>query len=66
MTRSNTNYRTAMVAPTVNDSIREAHSYEYDNNGNEVSIQSKRRQYVTYTVGGKKNVITKIKLRTEL
>ena len=34
MTRSNTNYRTAMVAPTAGDSIREAHSYEYDNNGN--------------------------------
>ena len=66
MTRSSTNYRMALVAPTAGDSIREAHSYEYDNNGNEVSIQSKRRQFVTYTVGGKKNVITKIKLRTEL
>jgi hypothetical protein len=32
MTRSNINYRTANNAPTVNDSIREAHSYEYDNN----------------------------------
>lgn len=34
MTRSNNKYRTAMVVPTPSDSIREAHSYEYDNNGN--------------------------------
>jgi hypothetical protein len=27
MTRSNTNCRTALVAPTAGDSIREAHSY---------------------------------------
>ena len=31
MTRSNTNCRTALVAPTAGDSIREAYSYEYDN-----------------------------------
>ncbi len=33
MTRSNTNYRTAMVALTAGDSIREAHSYEYVTGG---------------------------------
>ena len=42
MTRSNTNYRTAMVAPTAGDSIREAHSYEYDNNGNIVYVNTSR------------------------
>jgi len=34
MTRSNNNCRTAMVAPKAGDSIREAHCYKYDNNGN--------------------------------
>ena len=33
MTRSNNKYHMAAVAPTDGDSIREAHSYEYDNNG---------------------------------
>ena len=42
MTRSNTNYRTAVVAPTAGDSIREAHSYEYDNNGNIVYVNTSR------------------------
>ena len=42
MTRSNTNYRTAMVAPTAGDSIREAHSYEYDNNGNILYVNTSR------------------------
>ena len=42
MTRSNTNYRTAMVAPTPSDSIREAHSYEYDNNGNILYVNTSR------------------------
>ena len=42
MTRSSTNYRTAMVALTAGDSIREAHSYEYDNNGNIVYVNTKR------------------------
>ena len=42
MTRSNTNYRTALVAPTASDSIREAHSYEYDNNGNIVYVNTQR------------------------
>ena len=42
MTRSNTNYRTAMVAPTPSDSIREAHSYEYDNNGNILYVNTLR------------------------
>ncbi|MBQ9822741.1 MAG: hypothetical protein IJM58_11535 [Muribaculaceae bacterium] len=42
MTRSNTNYRTAMVALTAGDSIREAHSYEYDNNGNILYVNTSR------------------------
>ncbi len=42
MTRSNTNYRMALVAPTAGDSIREAHSYEYDNNGNIVYVNTSR------------------------
>ena len=42
MTRSNTNYRTAMVALTAGDSIREAHSYEYGNNGNIVYVNTSR------------------------
>ena len=42
MTRSNTNYRTAMVALTDGDSIREAHSYEYDNNGNILYVNTSR------------------------
>ena len=42
MTRSNNNYRTALVAPTAGDSIREAHSYEYDNNGNIVYVNTER------------------------
>ena len=42
MTRSNTNYRTAMVAPTANDSIREAHHCEYDNNGIIVYVNTSR------------------------
>ena len=42
MTRSNTNCRTALVAPTAGDSIREAHSYEYDNNGNIVYVNTSR------------------------
>ena len=42
MTRSNTNYRMALVAPTTGDSIREAHSYEYDNNGNIVYVNTSR------------------------
>ena len=39
---SDTNCRTAMVAPTAGDSIREAHSYEYDNNGNIVYVNTSR------------------------
>ena len=42
MTRPNTNYRMALVAPTASDSIREAHSYEYDNNGNIVYVNTQR------------------------
>ncbi len=42
MTRSNTNCRTALVAPTAGDSIREAHSYEYDNNGNILYVNTLR------------------------
>ena len=42
MTRLNTNYRTAVVEPTAGDSIREAHSYEYDNNGNIVYVNTSR------------------------
>ena len=42
MTRSNTNCRTAVVAPTDGDSIREAHSYEYDNNGNILYVNTSR------------------------
>ncbi len=42
MTRSNTNCRTALVAPTASDSIREAHSYEYDNNGNILYVNTLR------------------------
>jgi len=42
MTRSNNNCRTAMVALTAGDSIREAHSYEYDNNGNIVYVNTSR------------------------
>ena len=42
MTRSSTNYCTAVVAPTAGDSIREAHSYEYDNNGNIVYVNTSR------------------------
>ena len=42
MTRSNTNCRTALVAPTAGDSIREAHSYEYDNNGNILYVNTSR------------------------
>ena len=42
MTRPNTNYRMALVAPTASDSIREAHSYEYDNNGNIVYVNTSR------------------------
>ena len=42
MTRSSTNYRMALVAPTAGDSIREAHSYEYDNNGNIVYVNTSR------------------------
>ena len=41
-TVSDTNYRTAMVAPTAGDSIREAHSYEYDNNGNILYVNTSR------------------------
>ena len=41
-TVSDTNYRTANNAPTANDSIREAHSYEYDNNGNILYVKTKR------------------------
>jgi hypothetical protein len=57
MTRSNTNYRTALVAPTANDSIREAHSYEYDNNCNEVFI-------VTPRSGAKDNPVSPDRLDT--
>ena len=42
MTRSNTNYRRALVAPTAGDSIREAHCYEYDNNGNILYVNTSR------------------------
>ena len=42
MTRSSTNYCTALVAPTAGDSIREAHSYEYDNNGNILYVNTSR------------------------
>ena len=42
MTRSSTNYCMALVAPTAGDSIREAHSYEYDNNGNIVYVNTSR------------------------
>ena len=42
MTRSNNNCRTAVVALTAGDSIREAHSYEYDNNGNIVYVNTSR------------------------
>ena len=42
MTRSNTNCRTALVAPTASDSIREANSYEYDNNGNILYVNTLR------------------------
>ncbi len=42
MTRSSTNYRMALVAPTAGDSIREAHSYEYDNNGNILYVNTSR------------------------
>ena len=42
MTRSNTNCRTALVEPTAGDSIREAHSYEYDNNGNILYVNTLR------------------------
>ena len=41
-TVSDTNYRTALVAPTANDSIHEAHSYEYDNNGNILYVNTLR------------------------
>ena len=41
-TVSDTNYRTALVAPTANDSVRESHSYEYDNNGNIVYVNTSR------------------------
>ena len=41
-TVSDTNYRTALVAPTANDSIREAHSYEYGNNGNILYVNTSR------------------------
>ena len=57
MTRSNTNYRTAMVALTAGDSIREAHSYEYDNNGNEVII-------ITPRSGAKDNPVSSDRLDT--
>jgi hypothetical protein len=42
MTRSNINYCTANNAPTANDSIREANSYEYDNNGNLLYVNTQR------------------------
>ena len=42
MTHWSINYRTALVAPTAGDSIREAHSYEYDNNGNIVYVNTER------------------------
>ena len=32
----------ALVAPTAGDSIREAHSYEYDNNGNILYVNTSR------------------------
>ena len=41
-TVSDTNYRTANNAPTANDSIPEAHSYEYDNNGNILYVNTLR------------------------
>ena len=41
-TVSDTNCRTAMVAPAASDSIREAHSYEYDNNGNILYVNTSR------------------------
>ncbi len=42
MTHSNNNYRMALVEPTAGDSIREAHSYEYDNNGNILYVNTLR------------------------
>ena len=45
MTRSSTNYRTALVAPAANDSIREAHHYEYDLNGNIVYVNTSSLSY---------------------
>ena len=43
-TVSDTNYRMALVAPTAGDSIREAHSYEYDNNGNILYVNTSRKK----------------------
>ena len=37
-----TKVRTALVALTANDRVREAHSYEYDNNGNIVYVNTSR------------------------
>ena len=54
---SDTNYLTAMVEPTAGDSIREAHSYEYDNNGNEVII-------ITPRSGAKDNPVSSDRLDT--
>ena len=42
MTHWSINYRTALVAPTAGDSIRKAHSYEYDNNGNIFYVNTER------------------------
>ena len=41
-TVTDVNYNTIFVAPTPSDSIREAHSYEYDNNGNIVYVNTSR------------------------
>ena len=41
-TVTDVNYNTIFVAPTPGDSIREAHSYEYDNNGNIVYVNTSR------------------------
>ena len=37
-----TKVRTALVALTANDRVREAHSYEYDNNGNILYVNTSR------------------------
>ena len=41
-TVTDVNYNTIFVAPTAGDSIREAHCYEYDNNGNIVYVNTSR------------------------